>query len=120
MVTKGRGFTVEDINGSCPADLRPYAKAHKMEIQEQDLLNYIAVGQYYRSALHEIIASVFSALSGKKDPGIEFVSKPVLYEDADKSKDLTEEDKQRILERHVLMRKIEKFNFDMYKKRRGT
>ena len=30
MVTKGYGFTVDDIDWSCPSELEPYAKAHNM------------------------------------------------------------------------------------------
>lgn len=57
MVTKGYGFSIEDINWSCPADLRPYAKAHEQSVAEQDMLNYVAIGRYYRSTIGDFLTT---------------------------------------------------------------
>ena len=51
MVTKGYGFTVDDIDWSSPADLKPYEKAHKLEMTEQDNLMYMWFGSYALSAV---------------------------------------------------------------------
>lgn len=50
MVTKGYGFTVDDIDWSCPADLEPYAKAHKIEQRENDTIAWLYGGNYLLSA----------------------------------------------------------------------
>lgn len=117
MATKGYGFSVEDINGSCPADLKPYGKAHEAEMQEQDLLNYIAIGQYYRSAISEIVDPIHAALAGKKSQGAKFADKPFLSKVAEGSKPLTQDE---ALQQFIVQRRIDKINFDLYKKRKGT
>lgn len=50
MVTKGYGFTVDDIDWSCPADLEPYAKAHRIEQEEKDNMAWLQCGNYLLSA----------------------------------------------------------------------
>ena len=55
MVTKGYGFTVDDIDWSSPADLKPYEKAHKLEMTEQDNLMYMWFGSYALSAVSVLL-----------------------------------------------------------------
>lgn len=78
MVTKGYGFTVHDIDWSCPADLEPYAKAHNKEIKERDTLNWL-LGQYFASALDATVCN--SELWRKKgsEPH-EYIRKPIMQE----------------------------------------
>lgn len=50
MVTKGYGFTVDDIDWSSPADLKPYEKAKVMEENISDARNW-QLGQYFAEAI---------------------------------------------------------------------
>lgn len=76
MVTKGYGFTVNDIDMSCPADLEPYAKAYNLEQQERDALVYAQVGEYIIPA---VTMAVRSGAWGKGK--LEYAKKPI-YENA--------------------------------------
>lgn len=51
MVTKGYGFSVNDIDWSSPSDLIPYEKAYKLEVKQKDSLMHSWWGNYGISAL---------------------------------------------------------------------
>lgn len=74
MVTKGYGFTVDDIDWSCPADLEPYAKAHKMEVMENDSIVHAICGSYVLSA---VSVAVEHCLAGRKAKS-EYIKEPVM------------------------------------------
>lgn len=73
MVTKGYGFSIDDIDWSCPADLEPYAKAYELEIQHQDSLMYM-MGMY---ALSSVTVGVERNLAGRKSRS-KYLEKPIL------------------------------------------
>lgn len=77
-VTRGYGFTVEDINWSCPADLEPYANAHRLEIRERDSLNH-EMGLYNKIAFEVVMAHFGAGLSGKKSPA-KYIDKPFMID----------------------------------------
>ena len=81
MVTKGYGLTVDDIDWSCPADLEPYAKAHKLEIQENDSIIHAACGSYVLSA---VSVAVEHCLAGRKAKS-KYIDKPIMSELEEKS-----------------------------------
>lgn len=64
---------MRDIDQSCPTDLEPYAKAHKMHLQEQDRQFY-AMGVYTLSAVSTAIERNFA---GKKARS-EYIKEPFL------------------------------------------
>lgn len=74
MVTKGYGFAVDDIDWSCPTDLEPYAKAHKLAMKEIDAQLY-DMGIYAMSAVAVAIERNFS-----KRPKGKYIEKPFLEE----------------------------------------
>jgi len=74
MVTKGYGFSVEDIDGSCPADLETYAKVHKLEQKEVDSMAWLLCGNYILSAL---TVAMEHCLAGGKAKS-EYIKEPVL------------------------------------------
>lgn len=76
MVTKGYGFTVNDIDQSCPTDLEPYEKAHKKELVEQDNLQYLWWGKYGLSSLG---VAIEHCLAGKKAKS-KYVDKTIFSE----------------------------------------
>lgn len=81
MVTKGYGFTVNDIDWSCPADLEPYAKAHNEETKEKDRMSWY-LGQYFASALDCTVCNAeFWRKEGSKLH--EYIEKPILQQDTD-------------------------------------
>jgi len=85
MVTKGYGFTVDDIDWSCPTDLEPYAKAHNLELMERD-------AQYTEIAFSVVMAHFGAGLAGK-DSHAEYIEKPFMQMD-DPNRELTEEEIQ--------------------------
>lgn len=76
MVTKGYGFTVDDIDWSCPADLEPYAKAHKLEVMENDSIIHAVCGNYVLSA---VSVAVEHCLAGRKAKS-KYIDKPIMQE----------------------------------------
>lgn len=74
IATKGYGFTVHDIDWSCPSDLEPYAKAHKREVIVQDTLMHAWWGAYGLSA---VSVAVEHCLAGKKAVS-EYTKNPIM------------------------------------------
>ena len=74
MVTKGYGFSVEDIDWACPAELEVYAQAHKMELKEKDSMTWLSCGNYVLSA---ISVALEHCLAGSKAKS-EYIKEPVL------------------------------------------
>lgn len=72
MVTKGYGLTINDIDDSCPSELRPYEKAHKKEMVEKDTLNY-QQGIYNMSAFSTVLRNII-----EKHSKAEYIDKPLL------------------------------------------
>lgn len=76
MVTKGYGFTVDDIDWSSPADLESYEKAHKMEIENFDMQMY-CMGMYNKLAYEVVMAHFGAGLAGKRS-NAKYINKPFL------------------------------------------
>ena len=74
MVTKGYGFSIDDIDWACPADLEPYAQAHKMEQKEDDSMAWLYCGNYVLSA---ISVALEHCLAGNKAKS-EYIKGPIL------------------------------------------
>lgn len=75
---------MEFIDESCPYDLEPYEKAHKLWMEEQDTLAWIS-GMYVKSALEVVIGSSF----GKSN--INYLKESILTE-MSKYEGLTQEE----------------------------
>lgn len=91
MVTKGYGFTVDDIDWSCPADLKPYAQAYKMELTEKDSFIHAICGHYVLSA---VSVAVEQCLFGQKAKS-QYIKEPIIAKALRNSKDeFTEKDIQ--------------------------
>lgn len=88
MVTKGYGFTVKDIDWSCPADLDPYAKAHNEEIKEKDVLMWQWFGTY---ATNAVGFALDHFMNGKK-ASMEYIDHPALEKEL-REKQMTKEQK---------------------------
>jgi hypothetical protein len=73
-ITKGYGFSVDDIGWSCPKDLEPYAKAHNEEYKENDYLMH-TMGLYCNIAFEVVMAQFGAGLSGKKSKA-KYIEKP--------------------------------------------
>lgn len=65
-MTKGYGFTVDDIDWSSPADLEPYSKAYKLQLQQQDSQLHI-MGMYVLSAVSTAIEHNFAGKKAKQE-----------------------------------------------------
>ena len=74
---------------SCPKELKPYNKAHKNKIMEQDYLQHMWWGSYGISAL---IVAIDTCFSNKKS-NVEYVKEPILSKEFEND-NLTEEEIQ--------------------------
>ena len=74
---------------SCPKELEPYDKAHKIKIAEQDNLQHMWWGNYGVSAL---IVAIDRCFGGKKS-NAEYIKEPILSK-AFENDGLTEEEIQ--------------------------
>ena len=111
MVTKGYGFTVDDIDWSCPADLYPYERAYRMEKEQKDELQHLWWGNYGISALCFAIEHCFS-----KNPKSEYIKNPIMQDMDNQSNEMTEEELQRQRELFVAKLQVMKTNFELSKK----
>lgn len=82
-------MTYERFMDSCPKELEPYDKAHKIKIAEQDNLQYMWWGNYGISAL---IVAIDRCFGGKKSKA-EYIKDPILSK-AFENDGLTEEEIQ--------------------------
>lgn len=90
MVTKGYGFTIDDIDWSCPAELKPYEKAYNLYLEEQDTLSW-ELGIYFNSAIKSALDSAFNGRNAKT----EYVKEPIFSHIGEERKELSEEEKDR-------------------------
>lgn len=79
-VTKGYGFTVDDIDWLCPADLEPYENAKKIEENLYDTRQW-QLGQYMSAA----VSCIF--------PKGKYPKKP-MFQIGEEDKEITEKDIQ--------------------------
>lgn len=114
MVTKGYGFTVDDIDWSCPADLEPYAKAHNLELMERDAQMH-SMGKYNEIAFSVVMAHFGAGLAGK-DSQAEYIEKPFMQMD-DPNRELTEEEKQIEIKRFIEAERARREEWKRKKKR---
>lgn len=109
LVTKGYGLTPNDIDCSCPADLEPYSKAHRLETLEKDSLIYTWIGSYGLSA---VSVAVEHCLAGRKAKS-KYIEKPIMQQIEEKNKTLSEEELQRQRELFVAKLEVMKTNFEL-------
>lgn len=95
---------------SCPKELEPYNKAHKMNIVEQDNLQHMWWGNYGISALIVAIDKCFS-----KKPKAEYIKEPILSKKFEND-GLTEEEIQKQRELFVAKLQVMQTNFELSKK----
>lgn len=114
MVTKGYGFTINDIDWSCPADLEPYEKAHKLELIERDAQMY-NMGKYAEIAFSVVMAHFGAGLAGKYSRA-EYIEKPFMQMD-DPNRELTEEEIQDEVDRFFEEERIRREEWKRKKKR---
>ena len=96
---------------SCPKELEPYNKAHKMNIVEQDNLQHMWWGNYGISAL---IVAIDKCFGGKKSKA-EYIKEPILLKTFEND-GLTEEEKQKQRELFVAKLQVMQTNFELSKK----
>ena len=95
---------------SCPKELEPYNKAHKINIVEQDNLQHMWWGNYGISALIVAIDKCFS-----KKPKAEYIKEPILSKKIEND-GLTEEEIQKQRELFVAKLQVMQTNFELRKK----
>ena len=95
---------------SCPKELEPYNKAHKINIVEQDNLQHMWWGNYGISALIVAIDKCFS-----KKPKAEYIKEPILSKKIEND-GVTEEEIQKQRELFVAKLQVMQTNFELSKK----
>lgn len=104
--TKGFGFTVEDIENSCPAEMMHYVRAHRADIEEKDMYIWNWTGSYGISAL---VFAIDHCLNGKK-ASTEYVKAPVI--DGKMKEQIEKNNKERQLQEFVASLETMKANFE--------
>lgn len=112
MVTKGYGFTVNDIDWSCPSDLEPYAEAHKLELIEKDNYVYSVFGNYAISAVAFAIEHNFA-----KNPKSKYTDK-LIFDSIMGNKELTEEEINKEVESFFATERARRLNWKRNSKKR--
>lgn len=102
---------MDNIDWSCPADLEPYAKAYRMQLQQQDSQLHI-MGMYVLSAVSVAIERNFSKRAKGK-----YIEKPLLHEIDHKNGTMTENEIQKQRELFVARLEAKGANFRINKKR---
>lgn len=110
MVTKGYGLTIDDIDNSSPADLKPYADAYYLERKTKDADAWSWCGNYVMSA---VVVAVDHVLNGRKAES-QYISEPVLQ---DTNEEMTQDELQREREALVMRLRTMKANWDIANKR---
>lgn len=108
-------MSVDDIDMSSPADMKPYFKAHREELKEKDCLAWMS-NQYTMSA---VSVAVEHCIVGKKAKS-KYIEKPIMQEIEEKqqeNKPLTEEEKKRQTEQLFLKLRIMGANFNLNKEK---
>ena len=95
---------------SCPKELEPYNKAHKMNIVEQDNMQHMWWGNYGISALIVAIDKCFS-----KKQKAEYIKEPILSKTFEND-GLTEEEIQKQRELFGAKLQVMQTNFELSKK----
>lgn len=115
MVTKGYGFSVENIDWSCPADLEPYSQAFMLERNNQDYLNWMN-GLYTQSSVG---TAVEHCLAGRKAKS-KYMDKPLLQEAEEQRQietgELSEEEKIKQTEQFFMKLRIMGANYNLVNK----
>lgn len=108
LATKWYGLSVDDIDWSSPADMKPYLKMHKEELKEKDYLAWLQ-GQYTLSAVSVVVEH---CLAGRKAKS-KYIKKPLLQELEERNEPMTEEEIQRQRELFVAKLQAMKTNFEL-------
>lgn len=116
MVTKGYGFSLHDIDWSCPADLEPYAKAHSMERKEKDSLIHAWIGSY---GINAMMVSLDRALNGRK-ASLKYTENTLIEKIEEENRPLKQEEIERQRAIFVEQLKLKKANFDLLHKTEET
>lgn len=105
LATKGYGLSVDDIDWSSPADMKPYLKAHKEELKERDYLAWM-FGQYTLSAVSVAVEHNLAGINAKS----KYIEKP-FFELHEENKVLTEEEIQREVDLFFATEKARRINW---------
>lgn len=109
MVTKGYGLTTEDIDSSCPADLKPYEKAYMLEQENRDMQMWAWIGTYAQRTIVCAVDSMFN----KGKAGTEYFEKPIFGKQTKEDKELTKDEVKKLRLQHRLDMEVMKANFDL-------
>lgn len=105
---------MHDIDWSCPADLRPYEQAYRLEKQKNDSDAWLMFGAYGISAL---TVAIDRCLNGRKARS-KYIEKPIMQELEEKNKPLSKEEMDRQRELFVAKLEAMRVNFELNHKKK--
>lgn len=112
-ITKGYGFTVEDINWSCPTELKPYEDAYLLRLKEHDTQMYMQ-GLYFREALlSSVCNNSLWMKSGSKPYQYPEKTYTEMMEEEKRNENMTDEEKKRQTEMLFEKLSIMQHNFEI-------
>lgn len=111
-VTKGYGFSVNDINWSCPSELKPYEDAYFLSLKQHDTEMYMQ-GLYFREALLSSVCNnslwMKSGSSPYKYPEKTYTE---LMEEKEMNENMTDDEKKKQTELLFEKLSIMQMNFE--------
>lgn len=108
VVTKPYGFTVEQINMSCPEDLQPYVDAYVYEEKLIDQRNWFS----WQYGLSAVSVAVEHNLAGRKARS-KYIDKPLMQEIEERNGKFSESELKRQREAFMMGLKTMQANFEL-------
>lgn len=94
---------------SCPKELEPYEKAHRIKKMENDALMHLWWGTYGLSAVSVALEHNLAGIFGKKGQSKYIESS--IYQDIEKGTEITEEEKQRQVDLFFAQERARRINW---------
>ena len=112
------GVGISDFRHMTPKQLTLCVKGHKRRLEEEDRLVWQWFGVYGTTA---VMTAMDRCLNGRKAKS-QYIDKPLMAKDeaADGEKELTQEEKDRLLKKFMRSMEIRKFNFDLTHKKNDS
>ena len=112
------GISIAEFRHMTPRQLALCVEGHRQKLEEEDRLMWQWFGVY---GTLSVLTAVDKCINGKKAKS-QYIDKPLMAkgEAADGEKELTQEEKDRLLKKFARSMEIRKFNFDLTHKKNDS